>query len=389
MPNQNIEHLGQYDAGISYKKIILSFLLAIVIISLGVIYFVLSQATIVLLPKTEIKELSLDLIIDSQTNSIDFEKNTIHGILLTQENQQTTQFKNIPPKRIEENATGKVTIHNGYTRAQGFKKGEILITAEGNPPQKIALKDNFIVYRNQTKTVEAYAVDKGIAGHIPPSKFVFEKYDDFMNKHVEVSSSETFSGGTRTATLITENDIEVSRNKIFEEIVNKNFEELRKKIREGETLSNENSVHTTTAFHSNVAAPFESDNFEINMAVKTTAAIFKEDNLISLVENKLKNMTGENQEFLGYEPESLSYKIKNISSENQSANLEVNIKGRFRPKLSTKIFNKDEIKGYNKRALEAHFKNFEELEGINASFWPSFRKTVPEMNSRIIIEVKN
>ncbi len=388
MPN-NIEHLGQYDAGVSYKKIFLSFLLAIVVISLGAAYFILSRATITLLPKTDTKELSIELTIDPQINSIDFEQNKIHGVLLSQENQKTAKFENIPPKRIEENATGKITIHNGYTRAQGFKEGEILVTAEGIPPQKIALKQNVIVYRNQTKTVDAYAVDKGIAGHIPPSKFVFEKYDDFMNEHVQVSSSEAFSGGTRTATLITENDIEVARNNVFGELVEQNFNDLKGKIREGEEISKENSVSTTTAFHSNIAAPFETDNFEIRMVVKTTAAVFRKDDLIAIVESKLKNMADDNQEFLGYDTESLNYGIKKISTENQLANLEINIKGRFRPKLSTKIFNKDEIKGYNKRALEAHYRNFEELEGINVKFWPSFRKTVPEMDSRIIIEVKD
>ncbi|MEA3273454.1 MAG: hypothetical protein U9Q72_02585 [Patescibacteria group bacterium] len=384
-----VEHLGQYDAGPSYKKIISGFILAVIVISLGAVYFVLSRVTITLLPKTETKELSIDLTLDSQSSGIDFDNNIIHGVLLSKENQKTVPFNNIPPKRIEENATGELTIHNGYTRAQGFKKGEVLVTTGEISPQKVALKENAIVYRNQTKTVAVSAVEKGIAGQIPPSQFVFEKYDDFMNEHVKITSAETFSGGVRTATLVTENDIEVARNKIFEEIVEKNFSELNNDIREGEELYRENSINTITSFHSSVAAPFETDHFEINMTAKTTVAIFKKADLLAILENKLRNMADNNQEFLGYSPEDLSFKVRKLSTENQSADLEIKINGKFQPKLSTKIFNKDEIKGYNKRALEAHYRNFDDLERIKVRFWPSFRKTVPEMNSRIIIEIQN
>jgi hypothetical protein len=384
-----VEHLGQYDAGVSYKKAIFGFILAVIIISLGAAYFILSRVTITLLPKTETKELSIDLTLDSQSNNVDLDKNIIHGVLLSKENQKIAKFNNIPPKRIEENATGSVTIHNGYTRAQGFKKGEILVTTESNPPQKVTLKENVIVYRNQTKTVPVIALEKGIAGQIPPSKFVFEKYDDFMNEHIQITSSEALSGGVRTATLVTENDIEVARNKALEEIVEKNFNELNDNIREGEKLYRENSINNITSFHSSIAAPFETDHFEISMTVKTTVAIFKKDDLTAVVENKLRNMADNDQEFLGYNPENLSFKIRRLSTEDQSANLEIKINGKFQPKLSTKIFNKDEIKGYNKRALEAHYRNFDDLEQIKVRFWPNFRKTVPEMDSRIIIEIQN
>ncbi|MBU2025614.1 MAG: hypothetical protein ABIC19_04380 [Patescibacteria group bacterium] len=385
-----VEHLGQYDSGVSARKIIFWFVVIGIIISLGAFYFVLSRANITLIPKTQTKELEISVTLDPNASNIDYENNTIRGVLLSEESQTNQTIKDMPPKRLEENATGKITITNGYTRAQGFKQGDVLIFSNGSgPEQKIALKENTIVYRGKTRTVEAAAIEKGVAGHIPPGKFKFEKYDDFMNEKVTATSAETFSGGIRTATLVTEDDIQLIKNNLINQISKNNIEKLKNRLRDGEELGPRSTLDTVISFHSSVAAPFETDHFEASMTLKTTAAVFKNKELESLVNQKLEKLTEDNQEFLGYDPQSLSFTVEKISSQNQQATIAVKIKGRFRPKLSTKIFNKDEIKGYNERALKAHYAQFTDIESIEIKFWPPFRKTVPDMDSRINIEIKN
>ena len=383
-----MEHLGQYDSGVSYKKIIFWFIVAVIAIALATWYFVLSRVTITLIPESGNKNLDLDVVIDAGTGAIDMEKAVIPGHFLIEEGRQAEKFANIPPKKLEENATGRIVIHNNYTRAQGFKEGDVLVSQGANSGQKIFLKESTIVYRSQTRTVAAGAMTKGIAGNIPAGKFVFEKHDDFMRDQVWAESTASFEGGIRTANLITEDDILVAKKELTDKISGKNMDKIRTQLREGEELGRDNSINTITFFHSDIAAPFEATGFNLDMTVKTTAVVFKKDNLISLIDEKLKNMTGSDEEFLAYDPQSLAYTIERVATEDQKAFLKVHVRGKFHPKLSTKIFNKDEIKGYNERALRAHYKNFSDIEGIDVSFWPTFRKTVPDMDSQIIIEVK-
>jgi hypothetical protein len=383
-----VEHLGQYDSGVSYKKILFWFIVFAIIISLSSFYFILSRTVITLIPKTENKKLEIEITLNSETITFNSEKSSIRGVLLTQENSTGKAFKDIPPKKIEENAKGKVTIYNGYTRAQGFKKGEVIFVKNGNSQEKAAFTEDFVVYRSKSRTVEVMALTKGLTGHIPPSDFNFEKYDTFMNEKVTAKSDEAFSGGIRTATLVTEGDIEVSKNEIYQELINKNLDSIREKLREGEELSRKNSLSSLTFFHSDVAAPFETNNFSLELTAKTTAAVFKETDLLALIKGKLESMSEEDQEFLEYNPESLDYQLEGINNDNGSATIKVSVNGKFRPKLSSKVFNPEEIKGYNERALRAHFANFKEIESIKVDFWPSFRKTVPEMENRIIIKVE-
>lgn len=384
----HMEHLGQYDPGVSYKKIVVWFVAVALVLSLGTWYFVLSQATISITPKTEVKKLELSVTIDARSGAINQEKATIPGHFFYEEGRMSQNFKDIPPKKIEESASGKIAIHNEYTRAQGFKEGDILLTEGAASPQKIMLTANTIVYRNQTKTVDAVALDKGLAGNIPPGKFVFEKHDDFMRKQVWAESTEPFQGGVRTASLITEGDISTAKNELLQKIYTANLEKIKPKLYEDEELNQDNSSNTITFFHSDVAAPLEATGFNLEMAAKTTAVVFRKTNLRSLIEEELRKMEESDQEFLEYDPESLAYKIERISSEEEKAYLKVNVSGKFRPKLSTKIFDKEEIRGFNERAVQNHYKNFPDVESVSVSFWPRFRKTVPDMDNRIIIEIK-
>jgi hypothetical protein len=387
---QNVEHLGQYESGISYKKVLFWFIMAAIVISLSTTYFALSKVIITLIPKIETKELELKIILDStlKSNPYDLEKDSIYGVLLSEESKSAKEFKNLLPKKIEEQATGKVTIHNGYTRAQGFKEGEVLVS-KSDPPQKIALKEKVIVYRTQTKTVEAYALDKGIAGHIPPTEFNFERYDDFMNEKVTATSEEAFSGGVRTAPFVTEEDLNLAKSSLLQEINEANEKKIKERLREGEEFNKNTLTNTILAFESSVTPPFETDNFSVKMSARTTAAVFKKKDLLSFVNEKLKEQTDDNYEFLENNTQDITFNLEEIIPENQSAILKVTVKGEFEPKLSPKIFDKDEIKGYNEKALRAHYLPFDDIDDIQVKFWPKFRKTVPETNNRIIIEVKN
>ena len=382
-----VEHLGQYDSGVSYKKVIIWFILAAVIICVVALYFVLSRATIYLLPKIETKEVTVEVITDANTPDINYETNTLRGILISEESSFSESFDNIPPKKLEENAKGEIKVHNGYTRAQGFKEGDILVS-DTTPEQKVRVTENLIVYRTQTKTLQVEAVEKGVAGHIPPTTFKFEKYDDFMNEKVTAKSETAFSGGIRTANMITEDDINVAKSQLLKKAKEDNAKKISAKLRSGEELKDEYTVDQIIAFHSSVAAPFEADNFKADITVKTTAAIFKKEDLDKLITQKLGKMADTNQEFLDYDESSVSLEIEKISTEEKKAYLKIKIKGRFQPKLSTALFNKDEIKGFNERAVRTYYQNFNELEGVEVKFWPRFRKTVPDIDSRIIIEIK-
>jgi hypothetical protein len=387
-----VEHLGQYDSGISYKKVIFWFILAALIISLGAGYFVLSRVTIFLVPKTQTREMAISVTLDPQAEDINYETNTIRGLLLEEQTQLNQTFQDIPAKKLEENARGTITVKNGYTRAQGFKQGDVLITVGLQPEQKVTVTKDVIIYRNQTKDIEVAAVEKGVAGHIPPAKFKFEKYDDFMNEKVTAKSNQALAGGIRTAQLITENDLSAAQTEMKKKGGEQNLKKLEERLRPGEELNSQSVIHQVLVFTPSIAPNTEQASFTATINIKTSAPIFKKNDLKALIEDELRSMADTDQELTGYNEDSLSYAVEQIlpgvQTNQQKAIIKVTLKGQYRPKLPTGIFDKEEIKGFNERALRTYYDRFAELEDIEVKFWPSFRKTVPEMDSRIIIELK-
>ncbi|MBD3300096.1 MAG: hypothetical protein GF347_01965 [Candidatus Moranbacteria bacterium] len=382
----NIEHLGRYDSGVSVKKVLFWFIVLVILVVLVVAYFTFSKTEIVLIPKTEIKELRMEIIINKNASGIDHDRNLIRGVVLVEHSSGVKEINDIPLKRVKESSRGQITIFNGYTRAQGFKKGDILVSECSQ--KKAVLEEDLIVYRNQTKEVAVRSVEKGADAVIKPCGFTFEKYNEYMNEKVQVKSEKAFQGGIREAKLITENDLEIYKRELIGELEEENLEKLRLKLREGEFFEESLLLNDVSNFKASVEPPAEQDSLRLSLDLKSAIPVFQENDFYALIEKELKDLRFEDQEYLGFAKEDLKVSNRRVSSERGEAVLDVTAYGKYRPKLSTKLFNREEIKGYNESALKNYYDDFEELEGVRIKFWPAFRKTVPDMDNRIIIKIE-
>ncbi|MBD3245297.1 MAG: hypothetical protein GF335_04900 [Candidatus Moranbacteria bacterium] len=381
-----IEDIGQYEVN-PYKRFFLWFIFIILFVCAGTLYYVFSSATINIYPELEHKEVELKVLLDSNEGTIDYENNKIGGVFFSTAGQGEKNYENLTPKKIQQQATGKIILHNNYSRAQRFNAGDVLITKDLIPTQKVALKKGFILYRNQTKVVEAYCLEKGIAGHIPPTEFEFEKFDDSLNGKISAISEEAFRGGVENINLITQNDIEVAKNELKQELAKQNLEKLKSKIQEGEVLTQDNTVNEIVYFKSNREPQEHADSLKVEMQLKSTAAVYKKEALISLINYNLKKEASQDQEFLSLKEDNLEISVAEISPNNQEGYLNLKINGKFRPKFSAEIFNKDQIKGYNERAVKKHYLDYADIEKVEVDFWPDFRKTVPDLNNRIFFNI--
>jgi hypothetical protein len=383
----SIEHIGKYDSAKFYKQVLFVFIIIVFFISLFALYILLSKVTINIFPKIEKKEIKEEVSIINNLKENDYNDNFLNGIFLEETSRKTKKIDDLAPKKIEENAVGEVEIFNGYERAQRFNKGEILIT-KGEDPQKIVINEDFILYRNQTKTIQAYALAKGIIGQIPPGELYFEKYDQAMNQKITAKNEEPFVGGVRSASLVTEVDVEVAKNDLRKELIKDNLKKLKEKVGEEEFLDQENSYNEILEFKASVDPPFETNNFEITMQLKTTAVVFAKDEILELANQKLETRAGQENEFLTLDKlEEIELEITDFNEVEKRAVILIKFDGYFKPKLPAEVFDKGEIKGYNERALLNYYKDFEDIEKVEVEFWPYFRKTVPEIDEQIVFKV--
>ncbi|MBD3238665.1 MAG: hypothetical protein GF332_03445 [Candidatus Moranbacteria bacterium] len=384
----NFEKYGRYSSGFPYKALLIWVIFIMIAVSAGAIYFLFSTAVIAIYPKVETKEVDFEVTLDSQASSVDYENNVIHGVLLKSQVSGEKAIKDIPAKKIDENARGQITLTNKYSRAIRFNKGDVLVAQDVVPAQKVALDRSFILYRGQTKTVDAYAVEKGIGGQIAPTTFRIEKYNDYMNQVIIAQSEKAFTGGVRTATIITEGDILAEKNLLLSQLKQKNLEILKNKISDSEVLTQDNMYNEIIAFTSNVDPPVEQDHFKISMELKSIGAVYRQEELTSLIKKNLEKKASNNQEFDDLNQENLSIAVHNLDPAANRAILNIQVKGRFISKIPSDVFNKEAIKGYNERAVKSHYEKFPDIEKVEVEFFPDFKKTVPEIDRGINIEVR-
>ena len=129
-----MENLGTYDGGVSFRKFIFLFVMVCIVVGVGVAYSALSNATITIHPKDAVKEFSTEVIVDANQAFPDIDKGILSGEMKFEETGGKKIVRDVIPKRIEEFATGFVTVHNTTPYVQGLR--------EGAPMKVVGIQEN-------------------------------------------------------------------------------------------------------------------------------------------------------------------------------------------------------------------------------------------------------
>ncbi len=384
-----MENLGTYDSGVSFRKFIFFFLLISLILGIGVSYFTLSKANIRIIPKSAVREVSLNVVIDGNSTAPDLEKGFLPGEIKIREADGGQTNIEVSAKKIEELAKGKVIIHNNTPYVQGIRQGAILHPTDAPPEVLFTTLNRVLLPPKSSREVDIIASIKGAKGNLPPGKFEFLNLDNkYMHDNIYADNKEKIEGGIREANIITQEDLDRANSELANRMFKKTLEEMNKNLNEDQTIKEDSAHYTVLDKKSSSPVGSEIDKFDINLKIEVQGTVINQKDLRTIAEKRIQTMGEANEEFIRYEPDSFTYSLSELDLINKKATFKVSLKGLFVSKLSSKVFDKEGIIGYNQRALEEHFHHFDNVDRIEVDFWPSFRKTVPNTESRIDISIK-
>jgi len=384
-----MENLGTYDSGVSFRKFIFLFLLVCVVAGVGVGYSAFSKTSVTVVPKSTIKEFSTEITVDGNSAYPDLDKGLLSGEVKLDESGGSKKVKEVVPKKIEEYARGKVIVHNTTPYVQMLRKGAPMKATGTSEGIVFNTVDKHKLSPKITKEVDVIASVKGIKGNIPPTKFEFINLTTkYMREHLWAESKEKMTGGVREAKIVIQEDLEREFDKLARSLFKQKLEELNSNLNEEQVITEESARFQYLDKQSTITAGTETEEYEIQVKIKIEGVIINEKDLKTIIRSKIEKMEESNEEFVDYEKDSFSYRLTDLNLDEKKAVIKVVMKGIFRSKLSPDIFNKKSIIGYNERALKEHFDRFDNIAGIEVSFWPPFRKTVPNLENRIDINVK-
>lgn len=384
-----MENLGSYDSGVPFRKFIFIFLLVCIVIGTGVFYSALSKATITIVPKSNFKEVSAEVTVDGNLAHLDLGGGILAGEIKTRVAEGSEKGIEVTLKKIDEFAKGKIIIRNNTPYTQGVRQGALLRPVGAPDGVIFSTVQRAMLPPKQSKEIDIVATFKGAKGNLPPGKFEFLNLETaYMRENLWAENKEKIEGGIREAKVVTEEDLERAYTQLAKRMFKKTLEEINKDLAEGNLIKEESANYTIIEKKASVIQGAETESFDIQAKIEVSGVTINENDLKSIAEKKVQELGGANEEFSKFDPDSFSYTLTSLNIPEKKSTLKIKLKGQFHSKLSSKIFDKESIIGYNEKALMEHFDKYDNIAEIKVKFWPPFRKTVPNVESRIDINVK-
>ena len=378
--------LGKIQNGISYKKIILGFLFfSLAFIGL-IFHFTFSQAEITIYPKEIKKTVSFKVKIDQNVRTPNAARNILPGTIFEIAKTGSKTFKTESITQVDDFAKGEITIYNKREKDQPlYQKSKIVPEGKKSP---VFLIDKRVVIPAQGEIkVGITAQKKGADGNIEPTKFNFLKLSSWMRKRIWAESFAATKGGTKEAKIVLEKDIKGAEKKLAEELWQKAFEEIEKKIKNEQIISSQLVKNEIIKTKCDAKPDAIKENFSVKVETKTQGVGVSEKILLSLAKMRLKKEGAADEEFKNCQEETFNYKLTEINIEDGWARLEVKLDGTFTPKFSAKVFDKEKIIGMSEEEVKKYFDDFEIIEKVEVNFWPSWVKNIPGLKKNIRIEI--
>lgn len=378
--------------GLSRKKKIILAIGGILLIALGVLFYLFyPKAIITLAVQTESFEQPLEIIIDNNIVQNDEDRKAIPGELLEAEQQGGKKFKATGKKEIGEKAKGTITVSNdsgdAQTLAAGseFQSNNLTFKAISNttvPGATASVDSKGNVVKTPGKVdVSVEAAEAGDQYNISPSSFTV-----VGKSMLSGQSSAAMSGGvSKQLTIVSQNDLNNAKSELANEITSALHEQLNNKAGKNKiiesTIKDEN-----ISSEANKKAGEEAEEFEMKVKVKSSTLSFSEKDYRQMIVKALAGAVPEGKELVLSADDEISTGTVDSDIDHGLLTLQGTVKTRLAPKIDQEELKKS-IKGKNRVEAEEIIKQNDQIESVDVFLRPSWwLKKVPALDQNIEIK---
>ena len=361
-----------------YRTIAVSFLIVTLALLAVIIFFTSKKATIVVVAKTDNKNITLDVSVEKQKSG----NASISGFVTSTEFQLAQKYFPTGNKTINGVATGEAIIYNDTAAVQPLVKTTRLLTPGGI---LFRLSDRVVVPARGQIIAKVYADQSGPIGDIGPSKFVIPGLSLEKQKVIYAESKTAMSGGVRAVGFLTETDLKAAEADYLEKVkqaVDKTFV----------FPSNYNQKLVFVPSHRGAADRQAGEEIsEFNLAGTNTVIVvyFNEDELNSLLGREISKRLDLSTEKISSMPKDPQITLAGYDLANQKAQLSV-----YQDVLATLDVNADKLAasnffGKSKDEIERYVFGLGHVVGVDVKFSPSWMRSAPAVADRVQVVVKN
>lgn len=361
-----------------YRTIAVSFLVVTLVLLGVIIFFTSKKATIVVVAKTDNKNVTLDISVAKQkTNGL-----SIAGLVTTTEFKWSQKYFPTGNKTTNGLAVGTVTLYNQTGAAQTLVKTTRLLTPSG---VLFRLSDRVIVPANGQVTVSVYADQPGASGNIGPSKFTIPGLNEEKQKVIYADSSKDMSGGVRTVGVLSADDLKSAEADYIEKVKQAIDSSLPQNGSFKQKLIFVSS-HNVTADRK---AGEEVTEFNLSGTSTVVVVFYNSDDLKSVLGKEISSRIDAGTEKVLSVSKEPQVSLASYDLEKQTARFSV-----YQDVLVTLDANADKLAaanffGKSKDEIERYVFGLGHVVGVDVKFSPSWMRSAPAVADRIQVIIKN
>jgi hypothetical protein len=376
-------------------KFFLGFLTACSIIIALIALIVLPKAEIVLTPKTEPIILNLEMTIDKNIQSSDFQTNKIPGQIISVQKEKEEEFNATGKKKIYEKARGIITVYNEWgSSSQMLVASTRFLSKDGKlfRTTKTISVPGFKRVEGKdipgTIDVEIVAAEAGEEYNIKPTAFTIPGFEG-SSKYAGIygRSAEAMKGGkVGEATVVSKDDLEKAKEFLSQGIKEETISALEDEAPEGYKLLDAAIQEPEIEYISNVEVEAIAEKFIMKAKSFVQAIIFSEAEIKKIALENLFSKLSDQKEIVS-EDEIFDYGGPNLDIAQGQMILPVHLEGIVRWKINPLLI-KEDLLGKNEAELKTYLSDLKEIEKAKVSFWPFWVKRVPLTANRVDINIE-
>lgn len=332
------------------------------------------------------------IIVKPRLKEVFFEKiiripNDLKGELITINLKEEKFFSPKASLEVEGIAKGEVEIINNSNQNQTLIRTTRLLSQEG---VLFRLDHQVFVPAKSRVKAKVYADKPGKESEIGPTKFIIPGLSATLQKLIYAESYEKMKGGIKKIGIVTEEDIKEAKEDIERLLNDKAEKEIQEKIREKTINLAEWKIYPIERkieVVSEAKAGEEKGEFLVNGSIDVILFLFKERELMNLIEKLAKNSLPSDEELKNIDEKSLTYNLKNLNLEEKTGEFEIKIKIYTIIKENSSIFNLEKIKTLNEKELKNFLEQYKEIEEVKIKFHPFWKRKIPKKDEFIKIKI--
>jgi len=360
-----------------YKKIALTFIILAVVLIGVIFYFTLSYAYITIYPKQEEVKTDFNFVIVEDEKAINPQAGIFSGKIVDQTFEGEKLLLTTGTKQLAGDIVGKVKITNGLSKNQTLVATTRLLSLDGT---LYRLKNKVDIPANGAIEAEVYADDPAKPLAKAGTKFTIPGLSASLQKIIVAESLQDFVPSGQSVKAVSQEELDKAVSDYSEELSQQSVnEEDSGKIK----VLNKEIIEKTF----DVKPGDEVLNYHLKLKLKVSGVIFDDKDIKVFARQSLESQISADKQLVVSNSDNLVYELEKVDLNNKLAQIKSSINGIAIISLSSPILERDKLVKLSFDEIKAYLENFDKIERVDITFFPSWVKKVPYFQDHIIIKI--